>query len=122
MIAYPFIVVDNCKEEMKYYQSVFGGEIVILRKQGEVVLNADLQVGDAILKFADTQAAKPELKGDYVRVFLKIETEEAYRGIYNEFASSGTVNTEMYEAPFNGLLAIVTDRNGICWVLSFYRS
>lgn len=122
MIAYPFIVVDNCKEEIKYYQSVFGGEIVILRKQGEVVLNADLQVGDAILKFADTQAAKPELKGDYVRVFLKIETEEAYRGIYNEFASSGTVNTEMYEAPFNGLLAIVTDRNGICWVLSFYRS
>jgi len=122
MIAYPFIVVDNCKEEMKYYQSVFGGEIAILRKQGEEVLNADLQVGDAILKFADTQAAKPELKGDYVRVFLKIETEEAYRGIYNEFASSGTVNTEMYEAPFNGLLAIVTDRNGICWVLSFYRS
>lgn len=122
MIAYPFIVVDNCKEEIKYYQSVFGGEIAILRKQGEEVLNADLQVGDAILKFADTQAAKPALKGDYVRVFLKIETEEAYRGIYNEFASSGTVNTEMYEAPFNGLLAIVTDRNGICWVLSFYRS
>ncbi|MGG1633906.1 VOC family protein [Paenibacillus sp. FSL K6-3182] len=122
MIAYPFIVVDNCKEEMKYYQSVFGGEIAILRKQGEEVLNADLQVGDAILKFADTQAAKPELMGDYVRVFLKIETEEAYRGIYNEFASSGTVNTEIYEAPFNGLLAIVTDRNGICWVLSFYRS
>ncbi|MGO4183495.1 VOC family protein [Paenibacillus sp. TAF43_2] len=122
MIAYPFIVVDNCKEEMKYYQSVFGGEIAILRKQGEEVLNADLQVGDAILKFADTQAAKPALKGDYVRVFLKIESEEAYRGIYNEFASSGTVNTEMYEAPFNGLLAIVTDRNGICWVLSFYRS
>lgn len=122
MIAYPFIVVDNCKEEIKYYQSVFGGEIAILRKQGEEVLNADLQVGDAILKFADTQAAKPALKGDYVRVFLKIETEETYRGIYNEFASSGTVNTEMYEAPFNGLLAIVTDRNGICWVLSFYRS
>lgn len=34
MIVNPFIVVDNCSEEIKYYQSVFGGEIVILRKQG----------------------------------------------------------------------------------------
>ncbi|MFD2612408.1 VOC family protein [Paenibacillus gansuensis] len=122
MIANPFIVVENCKDEIKYYQSVFGGEITILRKQGEEVLNADLHVEGATLKFADTQAAKPVLKGDYVRVFLRIETEEAFRRIYGEFAAGGTVNTEVYEAPFHGLLAIVTDRNGVCWVLSFYRT
>lgn len=122
MIANPFIVVENCKDEIKYYQSVFGGEITILRKQGEEVLNADLHVEGATLKFADTQAAKPVLKGDYVRVFLRIETEEAFRRIYGEFAAGGTINTEVYEAPFNGLLAIVTDRNGVCWVLSFYRT
>lgn len=121
MIAHPFIVVENCKEEIKYYQSVFGGEIAILRKQGEEVLNADLHVEGATLKFADTQAAKPVLKGDYVRVFLKIETEESFRKIYGELAAGGTINTEVYEAPFNGLLAIVTDRNGVCWVLSYYR-
>jgi PhnB protein len=122
MIAQPFIAVDNCKEEIKYYQSVFGGEITILRKQGEEVLNADLLVDGASLKFADTKAAKPSAKGDYVRVFLKIDSEETFRSIYGEFAASGTVQTEVYEAPFNGLLAIVTDRNGVCWVLSYYRS
>ncbi|TFE23971.1 VOC family protein [Cohnella luojiensis] len=122
MIAIPFIVVENCKDEIKYYQSVFGGEIAILRKQGEEVLNADLHVGEAILKFADTQAAKPVLKGDYVRVFLKIEMEKEFQRIYSEFAANGTINTAVYEAPFNGLLAIVTDRNGVCWVLSYYRT
>lgn len=122
MIANPFIVVENCKDEIKYYQSVFGGEISILRKQGAEVLNADLHVEGATLKFADTLAAKPVLKGDYVRVFLRIETEEAFRRIYGEFAAGGTINTEMYEAPFNGLLAIVNDRNGVCWVLSYYRT
>lgn len=122
MIANPFIVVENCKDEIKYYQSVFGGEIAILRKQGEEVLNADLHVEGATLKFADTQAAKPVLKGDYVRVFLRIETEEAFRRIYGEFAADGTINSEVYEAPFNGLLAIVTDRNGVCWVMSYYRT
>ncbi|MFE5318259.1 VOC family protein [Paenibacillus sp. NPDC056579] len=122
MIANPFIVVENCKDEIKYYQSVFGGEIAILRKQGEEVLNADLHVEGATLKFADTQAAKPVMKGDYVRVFLRIETEEAFQRIYEEFAAGGIINSEAYEAPFNGLLAIVTDRNGVCWVLSYYRT
>lgn len=122
MIAQPFIVVENCKEEIQYYQSVFGGEIVILRKQGDAVLNADLHVDGTSLKFADAQAARPIAKGDYVRVFLKIDTEEAFRRIYGEFAASGTVHTEMYEAPFNGYLAIVSDRNGVSWVLSYYRN
>ncbi|GKU78021.1 hypothetical protein [Paenibacillus sp. L3-i20] len=36
--------MENCKEEIKYYQSVLGGEITILRKQGKEVLNADLHV------------------------------------------------------------------------------
>lgn len=122
MIANPFIVVENCKDEIQYYQSIFGGEIAILRKQGEEVLNADLHVEGATFKFADTQASKPVLKGDYVRVFVKIETEEAFRRIFGELAAGGTVNREVYEAPFNGLLAVVTDRNGVCWVVSYYRS
>lgn len=121
MIAHPFIVVENCRDEMKYYQAVFGGEITILRKQGEEVLNADLNVKGATLKFADTQAARPMRKGDYVRIFLKIETEEEFRRIYDEFATSGTIHTEVYETPFNGLLAIVSDRNDVCWVMSYYR-
>lgn len=119
--ANPFVVVDNNKEELKFYQRVLGGEIVVLRKQGEEVLNAELRLGDSKITFADTIAAKPSLKGDYVRVFLKIDTEEAFRKAYAELAEGGQVNVEAYEAPFNGLLATVTDRNGVCWVLSYYR-
>ncbi|AZN38984.1 VOC family protein [Paenibacillus albus] len=122
MKVLPFIVVENCKEEIKYYQDVLGGEITILRKQGDEVLNADLCVGGETLKFADVQAAKPALKGDYVRIFLRIDTEKEFRKIYRDFAANGTINTEVYEAPFNGLLAIVTDRNSVCWVLSYYRN
>ncbi|MBD2847647.1 VOC family protein [Paenibacillus sp. IB182496] len=121
MIASPFIVLSNCKEEIKYYQSVLGGEVDILRQQGEDVLNADLRVEEMVLKFADTAAAKPRMKGDYVRVFLRIDTEAAFRRIYEQFAGEGRILTELYEAPFNGLLAIVTDRNEVCWVLSYYR-
>lgn len=87
----------------------------------EKVLNADLDLGGFLIKFADKQADKPMTKGDYVRVFLRIETEEKFRAIYEAFADGGRIHTAAYEAPFNGLLAIVADRNVVCWVLSHYR-
>lgn len=51
-----------------------------------------------------------------------MEGEKEFRRVYAGLADNGAVNTEAYEAPFNGLLAIVTDRNGVGWVLSYYRS
>jgi len=121
-IASPFVVVDNCKEEIEYYRSVLGGKVKILRKQDDNVLNAELHFESTKITFADTLAAKPSLKGDYMKVMLKIETEEEFRKVYEDLTAGGQINVEMYEAPFNGLLAIITDRNGIGWVLSYYRS
>jgi PhnB protein len=121
-IVHPFVVVDNCKEEIEYYRSVLGGEIKILRTQDDRVLNADLLLGSTKITFADTTASKPSLKGDYVKVALKLETEEEFRQVYEELSAGGHINTETFEAPFNGLLALITDRNSIGWVLSYYRS
>ncbi|MBB6678014.1 VOC family protein [Cohnella lubricantis] len=121
MIASPFVAVDNNKEELKFYQRVLGGEIVVLRKQGEEVLNAELRLGSTKITFADTQAAQPTAKGDYVKVFLRIEKEEEFRRVYAGLAEGGQITKEAYEAPFNGLLATLTDRNGVAWVLSYYR-
>lgn len=77
----------------------------------------DLHVERVTFTFADTLAAMPVRRGDFVRVFYRIEPEEAFRRIYGELAADGTINREVYAAPFSGLLAIVTDRNGVCWVL-----
>ncbi|QGQ99346.1 VOC family protein [Paenibacillus psychroresistens] len=121
-IANPFVVVDNCKEEIEFYRSVLGGEIKILRKQDDNVLNAELNFGSTKIVFADTIAAKPSLKGDYMKVILRLETEEEFHMVNENLAAGGHINIEKYEAPFNGLLAAITDRNGIGWVLSYYRS
>jgi PhnB protein len=120
-IAGPFVVVENCKEEIEYYRNVLGGEIKILRKQDDKVLNAELHFGSTKITFADTIAAKPSVKGDYVKVILKLDTEEEFRKVYEDLTVGGHINVEMYEAPFNGLLAVITDRNDIGWVLSYYR-
>lgn len=118
----PFVAVDNCKDEIEYYRSVLGGEVNILRKQDDRVLNAELHLGSSKITFADTAAAKPSLKGDYVKVMLRIETEEEFRRVYEQLTTGGHIFVETYEAPFNGLLAVIADRNGVGWVLSYYRS
>lgn len=120
-IASPFVVVENCKDEIAWYQRVLGGEIKILRRQDEHVLNAELLLGSTKITFADVIAAKPAIKGDYVRVILKIETEAEFREVYASLTAGGQIVTAIYEAPFNGLLALVTDRNGVGWVLQYVR-
>lgn len=122
IIANPFVAVENCKEQLGFYHGLFGGEVVVLRKLGDEVLNAEIRLDGSKISFADTQAARPSAKGDYVRVFLRIEGEADFRRVYDGLADGGVVVTEAYEAPFNGLLGVVTDRNGVCWVLSYYRS
>lgn len=121
-IASPFVVVDNCTEEIEYYRSVLGGEVKIFRKQDDKVLNAELILGSSTIYFADSNAAKPSFKGDYVKVTLTLETEEEFRQVYEDLTTDGTIDSEVFEAPFNGLLAGITDRNGIGWVLSYFRS
>ncbi|MFC4776024.1 VOC family protein [Paenibacillus sp. GCM10023252] len=117
----PFIAVDHCKDEIEYYRGVLGGEIKILRRQDDKVLNAELQFESSKITFADTLAAKPTIQGDYVKLMLKVDTEEQFTKVYETLSTGGQINVEKYEAPFNGLLGIITDRNGVGWVLSYYR-
>jgi PhnB protein len=120
--ASPFVVVENCKDELKYYQSIFGGEIKILREHDNRALNAELHFEGTMISFAEVNAAKPSVKGDYVKVILKFDSEEEIWKAYNTLTVGGQIIREMYESPaFDGLLAMVTDRNGIGWVLSHKR-
>src|SRR4051794_6520477 len=93
----PFVVVANCKEEIQYYQSILGGEIKILREQDNKVLNSELHIGSFMISFADVEAAKPFVKGDYVKVIIKCENEEEFRKLYEALPIGGHIHTEMYE-------------------------
>lgn len=120
--ANPFVAVANCKEQLDFYRGILGGETRILRRQDDKVLNAELHLGGSKITFADVEAAKPAVKGDYVKVMVKLDSEDEFRKAHDALADGGLINVAIYEAPFNGLLAVVTDRNGIGWVLSYYRA
>jgi PhnB protein len=119
---YPFVVLENCKEEIEYYRSIFGGEIRILSEKEDKVLQSELHVGNILIHFADATAANPTVKGDYVKVMLNFESEEEIRKAYEALNVGGHVNIAIYETPFNALIAAVTDRNGIGWVLRYFRT
>jgi PhnB protein len=50
------------------------------------------------------------------------ESEEEIRKAYDALQAGGRVNIELYETPFRALIAAVTDRNGVGWVLRYFRT
>ncbi|CAM5607924.1 glyoxalase [Bacillus safensis FO-36b] [Bacillus safensis subsp. safensis] len=58
----PYIVVEDVKESLQYYQGIFGGDIQILNEHQYRVLHAELHLGESLLHFSDTfgRTPKPE--------------------------------------------------------------
>jgi PhnB protein len=50
-----------------------------------------------------------------------MESEEEIRNAYDKLLDGGQIAIELYETPFRALIGAVTDRNGIGWVLRYFR-
>jgi PhnB protein len=118
----PFVAVNHCKEALKRYRAVFGGEIRILMEQNGQVMQAELHLGDFMIHFADTAMAKPAAKGDYVKVLVEFESKEALRKSYESLSADGQILIPLHQTNFGVELANVTDWNGIGWILKYVQA
>ncbi|MCG8397653.1 VOC family protein [Bacillus atrophaeus] len=119
--ASPFVVVDNCKESVEYYQSIFGGgDIKILNKHEGKIMHAELHLGSSLIHFSDTFGRIP--KAENVKIILQLESEEEIRETYDLLLQDGEVTVELQDTFFNAIHGQVTDnKNGICWVLNYMK-
>ena len=119
---YPFVVLENSKEEIEFYRDIFNGEIKVLSEKGDLYLQSELRIGSFIIHVADATVAGSSVKGDYVKIMANFESEDEIRRVYHALLDGGRVDIEMYATPFNALIGSVTDRNGVCWVLRYFRT
>ncbi|PSA91282.1 hypothetical protein C6370_17145 [Bacillus atrophaeus] len=118
--ASPFVVVDNCKESVEYYQSIFGGDIKILNKHEGKIMHAELHLGSSLIHFSDTFGRIP--KAENVKIILQLESEEEIRETYDSLLQDGEVTVELQDTFFNAIHGQVTDnKNCICWVLNYMK-
>lgn len=122
--ASPFVMVENCKEAVEYYQGVFGGEIRVLFKQGgDQWMHAELHVGGGKLHFADMRGkAVHSGAGEQVKIILDLESEQEMRDIFEALSAGGDVTVPLQDTFFGALHGEVTDKRGIGWVMNYFRS
>ncbi|NEW08942.1 VOC family protein [Paenibacillus sp. SYP-B3998] len=118
--ANPFIVVTNCEEAIHYYQRIFGGEIHILNQHGGKILHAELHVGNSLIHFSDTYG-QTYTAGQNTKIILQFETEEEIRHVFETLLIDGNATIELQDTFFGALHGQVTDKNGIGWVLNYFR-
>ncbi|WP_308017603.1 VOC family protein [Alkalihalobacillus deserti] len=78
--ANPYLFIENCKEEMKFYQGIFGGGIKnvqladgieMFKDHEDKILHAELHLGESVIHFSDTFGSVN--KGDNVKITLELE-------------------------------------------------
>lgn len=118
--ASPFVVVDNVKESLDFYQGIFGGEIKILNEHAGKVMHAELHLGNTLIHFSDPFGRIP--KGENVKIILQAESEDEMRRVYDSLKAVGEVTVELQDTFFGALHGQVVDnKNHICWVLNYFK-
>ncbi|WP_054942634.1 VOC family protein [Paenibacillus ihuae] len=118
--ASPYVIIENVRESVAYYQSVFGGEIKVLNEHNGKLLHADLVLGSSLIHFSDDYGRGA--KTENVSIIMALESEEELRSIYGKLVEDGgKVQVELQKTFFGALHAQVADsRNGITWVFNFF--
>jgi PhnB protein len=118
--AYPYILVDNVKETVEYYQSKIGGEVKVLNQQDGKYLHAELLLGNSPLHFSDTYGKQPTSENN--KIMLQFGSEDELRKVYDALKEDGEVVIELQDTFFGALHGQVMDnKNKITWVMNCFK-
>jgi PhnB protein len=120
--AVPYVIIENVRESVQYYQSVFGGEIKVLNEHQGKLLHAELKLGESLIHFSDDYGKGA--KTDNVSILLTLDSEEQLRGIYDKLIADGGKAAVQLQKTFFGALhgQVMDSRNGITWVMNCFTA
>jgi PhnB protein len=120
--------MENCKEAIEYYQTVFGGEIKNVQLSNGIemfkghegkYIHSELHVNEnCILYFVDVFGQKL-INGNQIQINLELESEKEINEVYEALSKVGHVKMELQDTFWNSKYAIVADKFGIAWELNF---
>lgn len=125
----PYIsFAGTAREAMEFYQSVFGGDLLIstFGEAGmpgvdpEGIMHARLESGSLNLMGADTIPEMPVTFGDNVQISLSgpASDEAELRGYWDALVDGGEVGVPLEKAPWGDHFGMFTDRFGVKWMVN----
>jgi PhnB protein len=121
---------DNARDAMTFYQSVFGGDLV-LSSFGDFQASQDPSEADKImhgmlttdtgmvLMGADTPNSMDYTPGNTISVSLSGDDDAELRGYWDKLSvDGGSVTVPLEPAPWGDTFGMSTDRFGVAWLVN----
>lgn len=122
----------NTEEAMKFYQSVFGGELTISKfkdapgcenmspEDQNKVMHAALMVGKQMIMATDALESSGHklMTGNNVSLSLHPDTKEDADRIFSALSAGGVVEMPMAEAFWGGYFGAFADKFGVRWMIN----
>jgi PhnB protein len=121
--------LDNAREAMTFYQSIFGGELDVSTfgdfqasedpSEQDKTMHSQLETPDGFVLMAADTPATMEFRGQAgVAVSLSGDDEPKLRGYWERLSEDGTVVMPFEQAPWGATFGMCVDRFGTSWLVN----
>ncbi len=129
----PYIgFVDNARQAMEFYQSVFGGQLDVNTfgqfgaaegAEADKVMHAQLETPQGFtLMASDTPEGMEHKPGNNISVSLSGEQGDGLEEMFTKLAEGGTVTMPLEKQMWGDTFGMVLDRFGISWMVNVAMS
>ncbi|MCU1440483.1 MAG: hypothetical protein JWP85_1480 [Rhodoglobus sp.] len=124
---------ENAREAMEFYNSVFGGELVLNTfaefggadnpADADKIMHAQLEAeGGLVLMGADTPTGQEYTTGTNYSVSLSGEDDAQLRGYWEKLSDGATIVEPLELAPWGDSFGMLVDKYGVSWLVNISGS
>ncbi|MEJ7728958.1 MAG: VOC family protein [Polyangiaceae bacterium] len=126
----PYLILfGRAPQAIALYEKALGAKVEQLQRFGDVdgscpearrdlVMHAELKIGDAKLMLSDGDGPAALLPSGLVSIALMLDDPEETHRIYDALAASGEADHKLFAAPWGALFGVAIDAFGVRWMLN----
>lgn len=130
----PYLVMNgNAREAVAFYEQALGAKNMGVQTFGDMpcdpnhplpegakdlILHAQLKVGETDLMFSDTFPGMPHQTGNHITIALVTDREEETRQLFDALAVGGQVQMPVQKTFWSPAYGQVTDKFGVPWQIT----
>jgi PhnB protein len=124
----------NTDEAMKYYQSIFGGEISVMKfkdsppdeieipdEAKEKIMHGELKTKNITIYFSDSLEKNKFNSAQQISLVVELDEPDSQKTIYDKLSKDGKILMKLEETFWNAIFATVVDKYGVCWSLNYQK-
>lgn len=127
--ATPYAILHgHADRAIEFYKGALGAEVKALMRFSQMpncpdamknnVMHCELAIGQARLMVSDSPESGDLPPRGGVHIALDIEGQENARKLFANLAKDGTVETELFAAPWGALFGAIRDPFGVQWMFN----